>query len=128
MDAETPDAQHPHRLMLLWKLTVFMGKLMADGLRDVILMPISVAAVVAGMVLGGDKPDRYFRQLMQLGRRTDVWINLFGTYRRGATSDKLVKPVEERILQEYGRGGWLSKAEKGMSKMARSSPQDDDTG
>ncbi len=106
--------------MLLWKLIVFQGKLMADGLRDLIMSPISIVAVIAGIVSGGDKPDRYFRQLMHFGRRTDVWINLFNTYRRSATSDKLVKPVEARILQEYRRGGWLSKAERGMSKVARS--------
>ena len=37
------DADHPSRLHLIWSVLIFQLKLLADGLRDVVLVPISDA-------------------------------------------------------------------------------------
>ena len=105
-----------HRVELLMQLLVFQGKLILDGLRDIVLMPVAIIAVVAGLFGRADKPDRYFRQVLHFGRRSEVWINLFGTRRSGSTSDKLVAPLQQKLLDEVQRGGGLTKATRGMNR------------
>lgn len=111
-----PSPVEAKRLQLIWSLLKFQGKLLADGLRDLVLSPISLIAVIVGLIAGGANPERYFKQLLRFGRRTDVWINLFNTYRRGQTSDAMVEGVEQRIFDEYARGGWFGKAGKSVNR------------
>ena len=104
-------AHHDTRFQLVWQVLLFQFKLAADGLRDLLLVPISLGAGILGLLVGGDDPDQYFRRLLRFGRRTDIWINLFGQHRHGPTSDNLVKPLEESVYQSYRRKWPGSKAE-----------------
>jgi hypothetical protein len=104
-------AHHETRFRLIWQVLLFQFKLAADGLRDLLLVPISLGAGILGLLAGGDEPDQYFRRLLRFGRRTDIWINLFGQHRHGPTSDNLVKPLEESVYQSYRRKWPASKAD-----------------
>jgi hypothetical protein len=64
-DQEPADA-HVSRLQLLWDVTLFQFKLLFDGLRDLLLSPLSIISAVIGLVAGGEEPDRYFKQLLRL--------------------------------------------------------------
>ncbi len=108
-------AHHETRFRLVWQVLLFQFKLAADGLRDLLLVPVSLGAGILGLLVGGDEPDQYFRRLQRFGRRTDLWINLFGQYRHGATSDKLVKPLEESVYQTYRRN-WPRNTSAGADK------------
>lgn len=57
---------------------VFQGKLVVDGLRDVILSPISIVAALTDLAMPGDDRGRRFYAVVKFGRRTEGWINLFG--------------------------------------------------
>ena len=102
---------HTSRLQLIWDVTLFQFKLAADGLRDVLLSPISIIMAILGLVAGGDDPHQYFRRLQRFGRRTEIWINLFGlhSHRRG-TSDEMVDGIRERVFTEATSNPWLSRA------------------
>lgn len=100
---------HESRLQLIWDVLMFQFKLLADGARDVLLSPVSIGAALLGLIAGGDDPHRYFRQLLRLGRRSEVWINLFGRHRHG-TSDAMVDPLRERVFEEARGNPWLSRA------------------
>ena len=100
---EPEQVHHDSRFRLIWQVLLFQFKLAADGLRDLLLVPVSLGAGILGLLAGGDEPDQYFRRLQRFGRRTDLWINLFGQYRHGPTSDKLVKPLEESVYKTYRR-------------------------
>lgn len=93
---ELEDEVHVSRMTLIWQTLVFQVKLVADGLRDVILVPVSLIASLAGLIAGGQDPGRYFRYVMHLGRLSERWINLFG-YRRSGTADELLNPLKERV-------------------------------
>lgn len=108
-DDDQPVSLTHRRLTLVFDVVVFQLRLIADGVRDILLSPVSIAAAVIGLVAGGDEPERYFERLKRFGRRSDVWINLFGTYRRGPTSDAMIGPLKDRMLAEYERGGALTK-------------------
>ena len=56
----------PTRGQLLRQILVFQFKLAMDGIRDVLLSPISVIAALAGILTNHPDPSRYFNQLLQL--------------------------------------------------------------
>ena len=108
MDDEELEATPPHhdaRIRLVWELVVFHLKLLVEALRDLFLSPISIVAVIAGLISGGDKPDVYFRRVQRFGRRSDLWINVFGERRRGPSADEMIRPIEEKLLAQTKAGG-----------------------
>ena len=107
---DAPDNRQASRLHLMWDVLVFQFKLAADGLRDVLLSPLSILAAIMGLVAGGDDPYRYFRELLRLGRRSEIWINLFGYRKHQGTSDDLIAPIKDRVLTEAQFNPWLSRA------------------
>jgi len=98
------------RLQLVLDVLVFQFKLAADGLRDVLLSPLSLIAALMGLIAGGDDPYRYFRDLLRFGRRTEIWINLFGYRKHSGTSDELIAPIKEKVMSEAQANPWISKA------------------
>ena len=108
---------HQTRLDLVWETVVFQFKLAADGMRDLILSPVSIFATLIGLITGGDEPDRYFRRVKRFGRRTDLWINLFGHQRHRDTADRFLEPLETRLKDEYERGGWVKRSADQMNSM-----------
>ena len=92
---------------LVHKAVIFQLKLMADGLRDLVLMPVSLFATFVGLVRGGDEPQREFDQVIELGRNSEQWINLFGNHdppdnaHTNASIDTLLTHVEDVLKQQY---------------------------
>jgi hypothetical protein len=86
---------------------VFQVKLMADGFRDLVLLPVSLIATLIGLLRGGDEPEREFLQVIQIGRGTEQWINLFGNHDAledsniVSSSDALFTKVEAMLKQQY---------------------------
>ena len=104
------------RLHLIWEVLVFQLKLAADGLRDVLLSPISIISAIMGLVAGGHEPDRYFKQVLKLGRRTEIWLNLFGYRKHSGTSDELIAPFKDKFFSQAQQNPWVSKAGTGLNK------------
>ena len=105
------------RVTLVRNTVVFQLKLMADGFRDLLLLPISLIATLVGLVRGGDEPEREFNQVIQVGRESEQWINLFGTHdlpespNPAASIDALFSTVEEKLKQQYQAAGTSEKAQ-----------------
>lgn len=105
------------RVTLVRNTIVFQLKLMADGFRDLLLLPVSLIATLVGLVRGGDEPDREFNQVIQVGRQSEQWINLFGTHdlpensNPAASIDILFNTVEEKLKQQYLAAGTSAKAQ-----------------
>ena len=101
---------HSPRIELLREAAVLQLKLLADGLRDAALIPISLLAALVGLVRGGEEPDREYRQVIKLGRRSERWINLFGHQRPLGNShpagslDTVLKQVEDVVTDQYRKG------------------------
>ncbi|MGD9020403.1 MAG: hypothetical protein PVF46_01280 [Lysobacterales bacterium] len=90
---------------------VFQLKLMADGLRDLVLMPVSLIATLVGLLRGGEDPHREFRQVIEVGRASERWINLFGAHdvagdaNAVASIDSLFEKLEDTLKQQYLTSG-----------------------
>ena len=90
---------------------VFQLKLMADGFRDLVLIPVSFIAAIIGLLRGGDEPEREFNQVIEIGRQSEQWINLFGNHdvpansNMGTSIDVVFEKVEEALKQQYKTDG-----------------------
>ena len=118
----TSAARVPDRWTLVRDVTVLQGKLIVDGFRDLVLVPVSILAGLASLMKAGGHIGTEFYDLLRFGRRTDHWINLFGAADRiyGPRSeddrfpvsdiDGLVSRVESFIVAEYQNGGVTKQA------------------
>ena len=105
------------RSRLLRDLIVFQVKLFADGLRDVLLSPLSFVAALADVITGKHGPESNFYSLLRAGKKTDGWIDLFGAADRldpeapDSELDKMLDKLETELTESY-REGRLSAAAK----------------
>ena len=114
------------RWELLRDVTVFQGKLILDGLRDLLLSPISIAAALIGIFSGGDRPGRQFYDLLYLGKRSESFINLFAAASHvslpsfdkegGESVDDLVDRLENVARQQYETGGLTQNAKDAVDR------------
>jgi hypothetical protein len=107
---------------LVRNTVVFQLKLMVDGFRDLVLLPVSLIATIIGLLRGGDEPEREFQQVIQIGRQSEQWINLFGNHDVAegsnaiASIDSLFVKVEETLKQEYKTGGISERVQTEINK------------
>jgi hypothetical protein len=96
---------------LLRDLLAFQFKLALDAIRDLMLSPVAIIAVMAGLISRQRDPGKYFHELLRLGHKTDRWINLFSPADRNESeapdlsSDTYVRKVEDMVINEYKKGG-----------------------
>ena len=123
---ENPEV--PDRWTLIRDVAVFQVKLLFDGFRDLLLLPISLIAGFASLIKGGRNPSSDFYDLLRVGRRSERWINLFGaaSHLHGSPSDEdrfpvedvdeMVSRVESYVVDEYRRGGVTAQAKERLDK------------
>lgn len=85
--------EYRSRWRLARDLGVFEAKLALDGLKDFVLAPLAVAAVIADFVIPEESRGVFLRAVLRLGERFDRWLNLYGLRRRLS---------ESRIFDEGG--------------------------
>ncbi|MHB1170346.1 MAG: hypothetical protein ACYC28_13790 [Longimicrobiales bacterium] len=77
----------PTERILLRDLAIFQLKLFLDGLKDVVLAPISIVAAGIDLVLPGERQGHRFYAVMRMGERYDRWLSLFSAANRAEGSD-----------------------------------------
>lgn len=124
------DTSNP-RFALIREAAIFQIKLLADGIRDAILIPVSLIAALIGLVRGGKGCDREYRRVIALGMRSERWINLFGHHRPlsrahpAGSLDKMLERVEDVVTEQYNRGRSAAEARRAISKALEESGEDD---
>ena len=118
----------PDRWTLIRDILVLQVKLVADGLRDVVLVPVSLVVGVLSLVKGGNASGCQFYQLLRVGRRSERWINLFGAAERvygpaaandrfpAENIDEMVGHVESFLIEEYQKGGVTKQAKDRLDR------------
>ena len=114
---DQPDVNWPERSVLLRDILVLQLKLVVDGLRDFLLVPVSLVIGLGSLIRGGPEAGSGFYELLRAGRRSERWINLFGAADRvygpsfadnifpTENIDEIVGKVENFVVEEYARGG-----------------------
>ena len=103
------------RLELIWQVVVFQFKLALDGLRDLLLVPISLLAAVAGLLTDSTNPGKYYQAVLNFGRKTEQWINLFGYRKKQGTADEMLQPIQDQLMQHAQRHPGIQKAGQSVS-------------
>ena len=132
------EAKPSKRGILVRNTVVFQLKLIADGFRDLLLVPISLVASLVGLLRGGDEPEREFNQVLEVGRDSERWINLFGGHEQpedatpAASIDVLFSKVEDTLKKQYLASGTSERAQaeidealQAAQKEAKQSQADD---
>lgn len=121
------ESGNPDRWTLIRDIAVFQVKLVVDGFRDLILVPVSIVAGIVSLLKSGG-PGAEFYDLLRFGRRSEVWINLFGAADDGPGAqagedlfpgediDGLVRKVESFVIEEYRKGGVTTQAKERLDK------------
>ena len=73
--------------VLLRDLAIFQLKLVLDGLKDIVLAPLSIVAAAVDLLLPGDRQGHRFYAVMRMGERFDRFLNLFSAAERAEASD-----------------------------------------
>ena len=125
-EAAASDSQPSGRWPLIRDVAVFQMKLLLDASRDVVLSPLSLLAGAIDLLRGSEPPGRSFDRLLAAGRRSEVWINLFGGPRvdapaeidgpRDRNVDSIVRHVERLIARQHARGGVTSTAKEAIDR------------
>lgn len=82
IDDELPD--RPSRRVIFRDLLIFQVKLWLDGLKDIVLSPLSIIGFGIDVVFGRAMKGSVFYKVLKLGERYDLWLNLFGAAEKAA--------------------------------------------
>lgn len=128
------------RWRLVRDLAVFQLKLLVDGIKDLVLSPVSLVAAIVGLVTRREDPGRTFAAVLRLGHGFDRWVNLFGQARdqprlppaddahptapthpgdtpsSGDGLDAYMARVEQVLVEQYRRGGLTAKAKDAIDQ------------
>ncbi len=102
------------RKVTLRDFVIFQVKLALDGLKDLVVIQLSVLAIFVDFLSGRGPRPRYFYSVVRNSERFDAWLNLYGVVQRmgagesddgffGASeagTDSLLGEIEELV-----RGG-----------------------
>ena len=136
------DKKFPPTWTLIRDIAVLQVKLLADGLRDLVLVPASLIAGLVSLVKTQDgKPGPQFYTLVGVGRQSERWINLFGAFKNAPPEvvernhfgdsdiDNIVSRMESFLVDEYKRGGVTTQAkdriDKALNAMQRRRKKED---
>jgi hypothetical protein len=89
------------RRVFLRDAAVFHGKLLLDGLRDVILFPVALVTAVVDAVRRDEPPGRHFYDVVHFGKETERWINLFEAVDRAPETGQPRPHIEGPSLDEF---------------------------
>lgn len=73
-----PEQANNPRTVILRDLLLFQMKLWLDGLKDIFLSPLSIAACVIDLFFRRSGQKSLLYGVMRLGERFDLWLNLYG--------------------------------------------------
>jgi hypothetical protein len=123
------------RWRLVRDLAVFQTKLLVDGIKDLVLAPVSLVAALVGLLVDRADPGRSFYTVLRWGHGFDRWVNLFGASQRalppasethaslptpgpspGEGLDAYVARLERVLVEQYSRGGLTAKAKDAIDQ------------
>ena len=118
------------RRTLIRDVAMFQVKLIVDGFRDLVLVPVSLVTGIISLMSGKDgEPGPQFYHLLGLGKQSEQWINLFGALKNAppdmeqvqpfpeADMDDIVGRIETFVIDEEKRGGMTAQARERLERV-----------
>jgi hypothetical protein len=79
-----PPETSARRAVIVRDLVFFQVKLWLDGIKDIVLSPLSIAGAAIDLLFDQSGADSLFYRVMRYGERFDLWLNLYGPAREAA--------------------------------------------
>ena len=115
------------RKELLRKVVIFQFKLFVDGLRDLMLVPMSLVAAALDLFSGAHVSSGNFASVLNLGRRSERYIDLFGERENLSPEemspqpepglDELLGMLEVRVRDRYRKDGAAASAQEALETL-----------
>ena len=118
------------RRTLIRDVAMLQAKLIVDGFRDLVLVPVSIAAGILSLLSGKDgEPGPQFYHLLGVGKQSEKWINLFGALKNAPPDMKEMQPfpdtdmddivghIESFVVDEERRGGMTAQARERLERV-----------
>jgi hypothetical protein len=77
-----------HRAVIIRDLIIFQVKLLLDGLKDVVVAPVSIGAAVIDLLFPTVRRGARFYAVMRAAEKFDRWLNLYGASRHAAENEE----------------------------------------
>ena len=115
------------RWVLLRDVAVFQVKLVLDGLKDILLSPVSLGAAALSLFNKEGETGRQFYEVLHTARRLEDWLNKYGDADRipapgsavkqdGESIDATIARLEELVKRQYERGGVTASAKDAIDR------------
>jgi len=107
---ENKKIQQHSRSEVIRDTIVLQLKLIVDGLRDLMLMPVVLFAAIAGLILHREQPGRYIYRVLSYGKISEKWIGLFDEASKDTMEpvdlknnclDEILKKTQNAIESKY---------------------------
>lgn len=72
------DPERIPKRVLLRDLMILQLKLWLDGVKDIVLSPLSIGAAVLDILAGPAPRGHRLYRVLRWGERFDLWLNLYG--------------------------------------------------
>jgi hypothetical protein len=104
---------YPSRWQIARDVSLFQLKLFLDGLKDVVLVPLSLIAALWGIVGMSRQSRRALYAVMRMGKGFDDWVDLYGQAGpdkqlgeggRAGKLDHYVDLAEKAVIDARARG------------------------
>jgi hypothetical protein len=111
----------PGRWPLLRDVLALQAKLVADGLRDIVIGPVLLLTGLAAFVTGSRRARALYYDVVRIGRRSEYWINLFAEHDgpaepAGPGLDDALAKVEAFVVEQHARGGITGTARQAIDR------------
>lgn len=98
--ADETESNLPSKQQLIRDAIVFQVKLVIDGFRDLVLIPVSLIATLLSLVKSGDRAGSEFYDVVAFGKQTDEKINLFGAALDDGNAQDLPAGDVDQVIAE----------------------------
>ncbi len=106
------------RWPLVWAVGVFQIKLLVDGLKDILLFPLSMIAAAIDLLAGNPVHKGLFAVVLRAGRGFENWVDLFAAVESGNDSpnglDAHLGQVERLLRDQSKRQDLTARARRAV--------------
>jgi hypothetical protein len=91
----------PSRKSVMRALGVFYLKLVLDGFKDVVLLPLAAIAAFLDLMKKTDEERESLGRVIHFGERFDRWLNLYGSESHGEGLGAVLGEGGSDVLLDY---------------------------
>src|SRR5881394_2712973 len=110
-----------------WRdVAAFQVKMFLDNVRDLVLMPVSLAAAVIDLIMKGEREGALFYKLLRWGWHSENVIDVYSaieneepgafTISRDYTVDGVIARLEAVVTREVEKGGTAASIKSAMDR------------